>query len=154
MNTNWHELKEKIYFEDGSFRDIYVFDINLKYWENWVDFVNQHYEVEFVNGETEQKTPSIDFSAVKKYWSTKDASGNFATVKISGININCHFFASDEFENDILPEEIKSFKEHEHLAKYLISISRIFNKKVFLTDESAPHFVLLEVFDSQISVKI
>lgn len=74
MNTNWHELKENIYFEDGSFRDIYVFDINLEEWKKWVNFVNQNYEIEFAYGETEQRTSSIDFSAVKKFWNGKMSS--------------------------------------------------------------------------------
>ena len=154
MKTNWHELKEQIYFEDGSFRDIYVFDINLEEWENWVNFVNQNYEVEFVYGETEQRTFSIDFSAVKKYWSTKDAFGNFATVKIGEININCHFFMPSEFENDISPKEFKSLDDHKLLTDYLKELSTIFNKKVLLTWENSPEFVLLEVLNSEISFNL
>ena len=53
MNTVWHELKEKIYFEDGSLRDIYAFDINLRDWEKWVAFVNQNFQVEFLDKETD-----------------------------------------------------------------------------------------------------
>ena len=154
MNTNWHELKENIYFEDGSFRDIYIFDINLEEWEKWVNFVNQNYEVEFIYGETEQRTSSINFSAVKKFWVGKSEFGNRATVKIGKININCHFFASDEFENDVLPKEFKSLDDHKLLTDYLKELSGIFNKKVFLTWENSPEFVLLEVLNSEMSVNL
>lgn len=154
MNTNWHEIKEQIYFEDGSFRDIYAFDISLEEWERWVDFVNQNYEVEFVYRETEQRTSSIDFSAVKKFWAGKDEFGNSATVKIGELNINCHFFSSDEFENDVLPEEFKSLDDHTILTDYLQELSTIFKKKVFLTLENSPEFVLLEVLNSEISMNL
>ncbi len=153
MNTNWHELKEKIYFEDGSLRDIYVFDINIDDWENWADFVNQNYEVEFECGETQVKTSSINFSIVKNAWFDQTQSRSGLTIKIGRLNINCHFFSSEEFENDILPKEFKSLEDHELLMDYLKELSRIFNKKVFLTLESSPEFVLLEVFNSEMSVK-
>lgn len=92
MNTDWHELKENIYFEDGSFRDIYAFDINIEDWKNWVVFVNQTYEVEFVYGEASQTVSSIEFSTVKDFWFDKDKFVNLSIIKVGGLNINCHFF--------------------------------------------------------------
>ncbi len=154
MNVDWRELKEKIYFEDGSYRDIYVLDVTLQQWGRWADFVNQNYEIEFVYRETEQKTSSINFAAVQKLWNGDDEFRILATVKINGININCHFFSPDEFENDILPKEIDSFEAHELLMKYLKDVSRIFDKNVLLTDENAPEFVLLEISDSKVSIKV
>lgn len=147
-------MKEKIYFEDGSFRDIYAFKITLEDWEKWINFVNQNYKVEFSCGETEKKSSLIDFSSVKKFWSEDKGFINFAIVKIGGININCHFFTPEEFENDILPKEFKSFDDHKFLIDYLEQVSRIFNKKVFLTEENSPEFVLLKVFNSEISVNL
>lgn len=153
MNTNWHELKENIYFEDGSLRDIYVFDTNLENWKKWVDFVNKNYEVEFFNGETEQKSSAIDFSVIERFWFEKDKCVNRSTIKIGEININCHFFKIDEFENDISAKEFNSIKDHELLIDYMRNISRIFDKKVFLTWEGAPEFILVEVSKSEILMK-
>lgn len=154
MNLNWDELKEKVYFEDGSFRDIYVFEINVESWKKWAEFVNQNYEVEFLDRATDRKTSLINFSEVEEFWNGTKESGKLATVKIDGININCHFFSPGEFENDILPKEINSLQAHERLTSYLKDVSRIFNKKVLLTDENAPEFVLLEIDSSEVSIKI
>ena len=153
MSTNWHELKENIYFDDGSFLDIYAFDITLEDWKKWVDFVNQTYEVEFVYGETEQKLSSIEFSRVKEVWFDNDKFVNLSTVKIGGLNINCHFFQIDEFENDISPKEFKNLNDHNLLIDYMKKLAKVFNKKIFLTLEGAPHFVLIEVSESEILLK-
>lgn len=154
MNTVWHELKEKIYFEDGSLRDIYAFDINLRDWEKWVAFVNQNYQVEFLDKETEQTKSAIDFSAVKRFWSGESEFVKRATIKIDEININCHFFVQDEFENDIFPKEINSLDSHKKLVDYLSKVSRIFNRKILLTEENSPQFALLEILDTKISMNL
>lgn len=154
MNTSWHELKEKIYFEDGSWRDIYAFDINSEDWKKWCDFVNENYDVEFFSAETNQKSDSIDFSIVEKFWSRESKFLNSATVKIGEINIKCHFFGQDEFENDISPKEINSLENHLKLVKYLKEVSRIFNKRVFLTEENVSRIVLLEIFGSEVLINV
>lgn len=153
MNTNWHELKEHIYFEDGSLRDIYAFDINLEDWKKWVDFVNQHYEVKFVFGGRKSKTSLIEFSKVKAVWSDTEKFVNRSTVKIGELNINCHFFQIDEFENDISPKEFKTLSDHKLLIEYMKKLSQVFNRKIFLTLEGAPQFVLIEVSESEILLK-
>ena len=43
----WQYLKNKLYFVDGSLRDIYVKDVSREDWEKWINFVNENYEVEF-----------------------------------------------------------------------------------------------------------
>jgi hypothetical protein len=47
---NWKRLKEEVYFEDGSLRDIYIFDTSIEDWKKWVDLVNREYRVSFYNG--------------------------------------------------------------------------------------------------------
>jgi hypothetical protein len=42
---NWPDLKSKIYYSDGSLRDIHVLQTNLSDWQKWVDYVNENYRI-------------------------------------------------------------------------------------------------------------
>ena len=141
---NWKSLKENIYFEDGSLRDIYVLETTYKDWQKWADFVNEKYEVVFTDTETGLISDFIDMSTVKQFWD-KDESIKRAKIKVDDFQINCHFFTEFEIENDISPNEIKSLANHKALTEYLTEISKLLNKKVKLTLENHENHILLEV---------
>ena len=42
MTIDWRELKNKIYYLDGSLRDIYIHGTTRDDWQKWVDFVNEN----------------------------------------------------------------------------------------------------------------
>jgi hypothetical protein len=73
---HWTKLKEQIYFEDGSWRDIYVLNTTARDWEKWVDLVNRKYQVEFWDVKTNLRTDKIDFIIVKEYWDSSDQCYN------------------------------------------------------------------------------
>lgn len=149
---NWQDLKEQIYFEDGSFRDIYAFNLTYDDWRKWCDFVNQNYEVEFIDKQTDEKQSSINFSEVDAFWQKKSESVKLATIKLGEINVNCHFFVVDEFENDITPNEIKSLEDHKILIDYLKNLSKLFNRQIYLTCENSPDLVLIETSNSAVQI--
>jgi hypothetical protein len=141
---HWTELKKRIYFEDGSLRDIYVLDISIAHWEKWVDMVNGKYRVEFWDAKTDSRTDKIDFATVKEYW---DSNGQrevvIATISLGSITIKCHFFDDSEIENDIDPREFKSEDDHIKLICYLNDISVSLDKEVIVTDENTTDSVLI-----------
>lgn len=143
-NLEWKTIKENFYFEDGSLRDIYVFNTTITDWELWVDFVNRNYEVEFID--SEMKTDFINLSVVKKYW-IKDSqeSVKLALIKINNFIINCHFFIENEIENDISPKEITKLDDHLKILEYMKKVSNLLNKKVILTGENLEESILFEV---------
>jgi hypothetical protein len=143
---HWKELQKRIYFEDGSWRDIYVLHTTTRDWEKWVDLVNKKYRVEFWDAKTDLKTDKIDFAIVKEYWNSNgDREVISATVKLDSINVKCHFFDDSEIENDIDPIEFKSQEDHDKLIDYLNDISVSLDKEVIVTDENARNSVLLRV---------
>jgi len=46
LNMNWQTIKDKIYYGDGTLRDIYVLNISKEDWAKWIQFVNQNCRVE------------------------------------------------------------------------------------------------------------
>ena len=135
MNTNWEILKDKIYYtDDGSFRDIFVLDTELKDWEKWIDFVNTNYEVEFYNGIAEKTEIKFNKNIAIGYLNKKNDLSINASIKLNGIIIKCYFFCIDEIDNDIMPKEINSMSDHNILIDYFNNVSALLNKKIILTD--------------------
>jgi hypothetical protein len=140
---NWTELKNRIYFEDGSLRDIYVFETDINDWKKWADLVNEKYVVEFFDAKTNSTKDKIDFEAVRECWSDFDREVVTATVKLVTINIKCYFFGDSEIENDIDPGEFKTIEDHNNLLSYLKDISVSVDKDVFVTEENTPDSILI-----------
>jgi hypothetical protein len=143
---NWQEIKQNVYHEDGSLRDIYVNDTTLEDWRKWIDFVNQNYLVKVYSATAELNF--IDFQHVKNYFKSDsdDTSGLTAVIFLkTDIEINCHFFWEGEIENDFQPGEIQTYEQHLAILKYLKDISRRLEKKVILTAESMKDIILIEI---------
>lgn len=144
---HWTELKKRVYFEDGSLRDILVLGATVKDWEIWIDLVNEKYQVEFWDAKT-VRSDKIDFAIVKELW---DSDGErevvSATIKLGPVNVKCYFFYGSDIENDILPCEVKLPEDHERVVAYLKDMSISLGKEVILTDEGTATSVLIRVKD-------
>jgi hypothetical protein len=141
---DWNIIKENVYYEDGSLRDIYVLNTSAEDWRKWTQLVNRKYKVSFYNGQTGQTTDKIDFKAVNAFWTGKTDFTNGAVIAIGNFTVNCHFFCADEFENDVCPREIHSPDSHHMLMEYLTDVSCQLGKKVLLTSENSTESVLIE----------
>jgi hypothetical protein len=142
---DWNKLKETIYFEDGSLRDIYVQETTIQDWHKWIEHVNSHYTVAFYNGRAQRNEEYIDFEVIKDFWAGKHDLLSTVTISISNIKIKAHFFVVSEIENDIQPREIQSLDDHTALLNDLNDISNALNKPVILTEKNAMNHILLAV---------
>ncbi len=134
---NWQALKKNIYFEDGSWRDIYIENTNQDDWLKWIAFINENYSVSFYNGPTQQIEPRIDPEVVTAYWANEHEYGCSATIYSAGISIKAHFFSPEEIENDIDPKDIKSLEDHYTIIHYLRQLRDLTGKTVCLTEENS-----------------
>ncbi|MGN7783523.1 hypothetical protein ACTJIJ_03315 [Niabella sp. 22666] len=147
---NWTELKDKVYYCDGSLRDIYVLKTNIEDNKKWVDFVNEHYVIEWFNGLTQTNERQIDFEVVEGYLNGDHDLCSSASILLGKIRINNHFYGDAEIENDIDPREINSMEDHESIIKYMINLSQILGKPVILTPENDPAIQLIRVLNNKI----
>jgi hypothetical protein len=141
--TDWHKIKEQVYYWDGSLRDIYVLGTTQDDWSKWIGLINQKYPVEFYNGQTEQSEATINMNVVFDYFNGKTDLLNSATVTLGNIIIKCHFFTEQEIENDIDPREVDTIEDHHRLVSYLVDISKVLNKTVVLTAENEQETVYI-----------
>ena len=142
---NWKELKEKIYYWDGSWRDIYVLHTNRSDWKIWVDYVNENYRIDWFNGKADKDENQIDFTVVEDFWKGNHDLCSTAKVFIDKIQINAHFFDNTEMENDIDPGEFNSIEDHDKLIKYMSDLSILLDKEVILTPENEHETILLKI---------
>lgn len=141
----WSELKERVYFVDGSLRDIYVLDINHDDLEKWSQYVNTNHVVEFYDSRVGLTVDNVSFHAVLQTWTEKERESVMTTIRIGAITINCFFFDQNEIENDIDPKEFNSIQEHDSLVAYMKDVSKLLNKEVILTHENAKEAILIKV---------
>jgi hypothetical protein len=132
----WEKLKDKVYYWDGAWLDIYVKNTSPEDWKIWIDYVNSTYDISFNNGKADKKEDKISFDAVNAYWAGTTDLMSDAVIKVGAVNIKCHFFEDTEIENDLDPGEVVSMEEHNQLVKYIADISNLLQKPVFITPEN------------------
>jgi hypothetical protein len=150
---DWQYLKSKVYFLDGSLRDIYVHNTTKSDWQLWADFVNANYETSFYIYENEVEEKTIALSKIFDYWDGLREYLSTATVYLDHIQINVHFFVGEEIENDISPKEIHSIDDHNRLINYMTRLSKVLDKVVVLTPENQANFVLISVDKDVVKIK-
>ena len=151
---DWYKIKEEIYYQDGSWRDIYVFETTQEDWSTWIDLVNQNYSVQFYNGLTQQTEIGVDKQAVFEYQERKTERASSAVMKIAQITVNCRSFSVGEIENDIDPKEFATAEEHLALMEYLKAVSKRLRKKVFLTAENKPDMIYIIVDNDDVKLNL
>lgn len=144
---NWETLKEDVYYEDGSLRDMYILETDKRDWESWSKLVNENFAVEFYDGLTQTYESRINIDRVFEFWndSEKFTDSNKATIAIDNVLIKCYFFTTDEIENDIDPREVKTDTDHLNIVLYLKAVAKTLKKDVLLTCENLQDQVLLKI---------
>lgn len=149
---NWIDLKNIIYYEDGSWRDIYVVETNRLDWKKWSDYINKNHIVNWFNAKRQRNEKEIDFKVIEEFWNGNKYISSTAQIFIGKIQINAHFFDETEIENDINPKEFNSLDEHNNLVKYMSKISTLLDKEVILTRENEDQEVLMKVNRGRIEI--
>lgn len=142
---DWTELKQKIYYCDGSLRDIYILQTSNEDDKKWTDYVNKNYLIQWFNGIKQTNENIIDFEVVKGYLNGKHDLCSSASIFIDKIQTNNHFFSDKEIENDIDPRDINNIQDHEKIIKYMSELSNLLDKTVILTPESEQETILIKV---------
>jgi len=141
----WNELKRKVYYEDGSLRDIFVLHADRQDWKKWIDYVNENYRIEWYNGNTDKYEDKINVCVIEGHWNREHDLSSIASVFVDAIMINAYFADDSEIENDINPKEFNSPEDHEKLMRFMSDIARILDKDVILTPENEKETILIKI---------
>lgn len=144
----WQELRTGVYAIDGSWRDIYVLDATREDWRHWMTCVNRHYPVRWgaVDYQEDQTMDAIDVAYIDSRWEAGEVTlMSWCTVFIEQVEVKCHFFTPEEFEQDVDPSQIRSTADHDRFMAYLVTISRALHKEVLVTAENNQAAVYIRV---------
>lgn len=137
------DILEKVFFVDGSLRDIYIQEINLEDWQkllNWT--LLSYWDVElYIDGKEE----SLEKYKVSDLFEEKKHRSVILSLSYEGILLNCHFSSEYEVEFNVDPKQIKSLSEANTVVEFMKKLSGIFHKEVFLTIENSPEYPLIKV---------
>ncbi len=141
----WSELKENVYFEDGSLRDIYIKDVSEQDWAKFVDYLGENNHIEWFNHLKCVSESKPNFQTILEQFQFGVEAVPPIKIFISTLQINAHIFSEDEIECTIDPKEFQSIEDHDILVSFLKKISSEINKTIIVAPENMPEFVLFEI---------
>ncbi|PGS49177.1 hypothetical protein [Bacillus sp. AFS041924] len=129
-----NEVLDKVFFVDGSLRDIYVLDVNLDDWQKLIEWLRlSDWAIQFyIDGQ--KNTNKI--TNVSKIFEEKKKKSVLMSININGVLINCHFVVEDEIEFDINPKEVIGLSEASSVFKFMSKLSNVLGKEIMLTEEN------------------
>jgi hypothetical protein len=131
MNRPSMQQPSDLWIRDGSLRDVYLYEAELKDWRTLLELVRS-YEHQYLEDGVQQALPTIE-----SIFANRETS-KILRVKIASASVNCHFFLSTEIELDIDPREVIDLTTHEAILLFLEVLSLGTNKRIIVTPENWP----------------
>ena len=159
----WKKIKSIIYEEDGSLRDIVMYNISETHWQKYIEFINKNFKIEWEYMHEDLKTVEtrnyIDFNEINYIWNNPDCNRwSPAEIYLKNIPIKVHFFDKDIFECSFWPYYIQAFDDHNLIIEHLKLISKLLDNDVYLYPEFSFHNIndgyYLKVNNDNIEYKI
>jgi hypothetical protein len=122
---------EFLWFDDGSFTDIYFFRTSVADWKRFVAFVNKYSTRCRFDGDN-PIPPIADILLDDQAYS------HSLEFFVGTVSLKCFFFVKNEIELTIDPREVKGQIEHEIVLKFLAKLSYELHKLLFITPENMP----------------
>lgn len=143
QELRWEELA-RIFYRDGSLRDIYVSDMSSKSWATFLAALKEWgYVVRYTEDGIEASFPETFEVA---FYRRQEVSTLLA-IYFAGVQINCHFFNDWELELDLDPREFRGQEQLDALVVFMERIGRCVNRPVRLTAENDPDSLPYLVYD-------
>jgi len=134
----WESVTQEFAF-DGSWLDIYVFDVDIQAWQRVLDQLRQSgYELVYRRAGDVSELPN---AALEAFPADGDAD-RLLSVKLAGVLANCHFFACEEIEFDIDPREVQGQRQLDALLAFMRLLSDATGKDAVLTPENCREIVV------------
>ena len=127
-----HRYREIFVPDCGSLIDIRTFDVTADDWQSLLNFLFANYLLSYSGANVVQEIPQ--FSSI---WKMREEEPVSIQILLPGFTVNMHFFADDEIEMDVLPEDINSHEKAEAVFTLVKNIARLLKKEVFLLGETS-----------------
>jgi hypothetical protein len=119
---------------DGTLRDIYVFGTSLEDWDRFLRFARRSYPTEFLVGLEPREMPDDPVSIFEE----REHDPVLLRVFVDGVQLNCHFFWTEEIELDLDPAEVRTPEDGRRVLQFLKQLGDAINRPVVMTPEELP----------------
>jgi len=133
---------EPEFYRDGILRDIYVLKTQLQDWAAALNFVAGRSRFEFTGAWQGTSLPSD----IERLFPTgPESEVTTLSVDLCGVQVNCHFFTTDEIEFDIDPAEVCAPSKLDGLFAFMKGLASSVGKEVILTPDNMPKIVIFRI---------
>lgn len=126
---------------DGALRDIYVLDTDISLWGRALAYVASRYEHVRFSGAW--SGPDLPRDAATLFPTDPDAELTSMFIDVSGVQLTCHFFTTDEIELDLDPADVTDPGRLDAVIEFMQGLSDAVGKDVLLTYENMQNAVIL-----------
>lgn len=143
MEYSFEHNIQKIFYCDGSYRDIYVRHVTKDDWRNFIDFVKIEWPIQFY-----EDGIKVDYYNLKvdQIFSLTNNHAILMIIYLNTLSVNCNFFSVEEIELDIDPREVLNIEVYNWVIDFIKKLSRALNKEVRLTPENCPDYSILRCY--------
>jgi hypothetical protein len=121
---------------DGALRDIYVQATSEEDWQRVVDVIrSRSWPSEYTEDGDSVEMPALVGEIFRH---TGRAAVLWQIHPTSAINVNCHFFTTEEIEFDLAPREIVGQAELDVVCEFVRTIGQVTDKPVVVCWENMP----------------
>jgi hypothetical protein len=141
MNSESSTRISKVFYCDGSYRDIYIRNTSLSDWQAFHEFIkNERLCIEiFKDGARVE----FDDLSVEEIFKLTEQFAIRMCFYLDTLSVHCNFFTIEEIELDIDPKEVIDERIYNNVIEFLLKLSKAVNKEVVLTPENCPDYVIL-----------
>jgi hypothetical protein len=131
---SWQKYEPE-FQRDGSLRDVYIMDTDMKDWQSFIDLVQElNIMTEFSRGPAVEEIPSC----IKGAFSGQYDETCSLSIFLDNILLRTHFFVESEIELDLDPRDFRSQEDLDKLVAFMGKIAQRVGKPVLLTPENCP----------------
>lgn len=124
--------RREAFHRDGSLRDIYVRNVTIEHWKTFLEFIRSSgFSYRYARDGALAELPTT----AAQILGDSSATHNLA-IDLGGVTACCHFFAEDEIELDIDPQEVSSPVTEQNVLKFMALLGAQLDRDVILTEEN------------------
>jgi hypothetical protein len=119
---------------DGGLRDIYVLNTDLSDWQQVLDALRGRTPAPvYTVDSAPAPVPSRVEGAFAEWEHERSPNLQF---EVGGMILACHFFATDEIEFDLRPQDVAGMLQLQSILHFMREIGELTSKTVILTPEN------------------
>jgi hypothetical protein len=147
ISTELPPFSDNIWFDDGSLRDVYFFQTTLADNQVILDYLHEqgaHFYGIHGPDETFCKLESPFSPSLQEIFLQEYPIVEARMLVGNVVQVNNHFFISEEIEFDIDPRTVLTEEAHQVVLIFFVGLAHRLNKSFCLTYENLPEEVLLQ----------